>query len=129
MKTDAKTMAEIYRHMANNLDNNLFIYDGVEILINGGCKWGIIDNDIYKLDFKNSLYRIKPKTITVNGVEIPKPLSLEELKDKNIYFFPSLTLNLFDSSYRYWLTENQVKFIYKTKEEAIETSKKLFGIE
>lgn len=127
MKTDAKTIAEIYRHMADNLDAGIDQLEGIGYLQLTTQKW--VKKETIIFDFEHIQYCILPKTITVNGVEIPKPLSIEDLKNGNIYFFPALTLNLFDSCHRDWLTENKVKFIYKTKEEAIEASKKLFGIE
>lgn len=129
MKTDAKTMAEIYRHMADNLDGGLFVYDGIEILINGGEKWDIIDNDIYKMDFKNICYRIKPKTITLkNGVVIPKPLDEQNIDSGRDYYTPSPCKYMYDQKLSDELLEVEYPFVYHTQDEAIEASKALFGI-
>lgn len=130
MKTDKKTMAEIYRHMADNLDNGRNSYDGLQFFNNG--QWRNMVNNSFSPEW---IYRIKPKTIILsNGVEIPKPLTKEQIGripcDIMVYGVWSLG--------NFYIEENPLdcvhymndkSIIYKTKEEAIEASKKLFGIE
>lgn len=125
MKTDAKTMAEIYRHMADNLDAGKHSFDGIQYKSDLGC-W--IDKQYADTD-GNILYRIKPKTIIVNGVEIPKPLDVSEIEDDGHYYHVANYKMLAYEDHGASIKKDGVLFVYKTREEAIEASKKLFGIE
>lgn len=126
MKTDAKTMAEVLRKVADNLDNGVNSISGIQFK-NAMGAW--IDKG--SLDIDESVeYRIKPKTIIVNGVEIPKPLDVSEINPGGHYYFmPCLSNQLCIAVDGYHGQKFEYKHLYKTEEEAIEASKKLFGIE
>ena len=127
MKTDNKTMASIYRKMADNVERGIDAHSGVQFYRSFDKKW--IDKDGTDT-YKNILYRIKPETITLkNGVTIPKPLDYEELKDGEKYYFPFNSKHLYGGEVAQNIKLMGAKYIYATKEQAIEASKALFGIE
>lgn len=63
---------EVLRHIADNIEADRYIFDGIE-------QWSCVDKKW--VDKKSPYlviggnYRIKPATITVNGFEVPAPLS------------------------------------------------------
>lgn len=130
MKTDKKTMVEVLRKAADNIENGLDKNDSIQAMY-GGNEWE--DRTTNDLCFvEGVLYRIKPQTITVNGVEIPKPLGVGEINnlehDSDCYC-PSFNSKKYNNFSRAFVIRSGEKLIYATKEEAIEASKKLFGIE
>lgn len=127
MKTSKEEMAKIYRKMADNVERGIDAHSGIQFYRSFDEKW--IDKDGTDT-YKNILYRIKPETITLkNGVEIPKPLDHEELQSGEKYYFPNNNKYLYGSEIAQNIMLMKVNFIYATKEEAIEASKALFGIE
>lgn len=125
MKTDAKTMAEVLRKIACNLENGINSISGIQFK-NAMGAW--IDKG--SLDVDESVeYRIKPKTIIVNGVDIPKPLNYMNATPHERYYLPEPSCNLYSSARGDYIIDLQMSIFYDNKEEAIEASKKLFGIE
>lgn len=122
MKTDAKIMAEIWREIENNPDAEIEYFSTC-------AKWYTKSDFVF--DPYSTWYRIKPKTIIVNGVEIPKPLDACDIKikDDNIFYMPSCLERGWESFSLGYYNNYRPAIVYFTKEEAIEASKKLFGIE
>lgn len=128
MKTDKKTMSLVLRRAAQNIDRGLKPFKDIQYLGHYGAWIDMVGFDIDE----NVEYRIKPKTIIVNGVEIPKPLDVGEINnlehDSDCYC-PSLNSKKYNNFSRSLVIRSGEKLIYATKEEAIEASKRLFGIE
>ena len=92
--------------------------------------WCDITN-LRDLDYE-VVYRMKPKTKTINGFEVPMPMDKEPEKDTP-YYYPSVILESFyDASY---YTSTWDERIYKrglcfsNKEDAIKTTKAMLGID
>lgn len=128
MKTDKKVMAEVLRNIADNLDSGLDKNDSIQVRY-GDNEWE--DRTTNNLCFdENVLYRIKPQTITLrNGVTIPKPLDIKKLDVNTNYYTPLLCTDLYYEIIGFDFRSMGIKLAYSKKEEAIEASKKLFGIE
>ena len=61
--------------------------NGEEVQIESNKQWVSVDNcQVYQFLNRDCSYkfRLKPHTITINGIEVPAPF---ELKDGNKYFF------------------------------------------
>lgn len=78
-------------------------------------------------------YRIKPKTILVNGFEVPEPMR-EKPKNGDKYFTPSLIANEFNCE-AIWSSDSVDKGLFgrgichTTKEAAIAHAKAMLGID
>lgn len=78
-------------------------------------------------------YRIKPKTITVNGIEVPEPIRKEPTKGDTLYFIPVLSSPSFYAQV-YWngdeTDHHRLKhgLLHHTKEAAIAHAKAMLGI-
>lgn len=115
---------------AERIDLIKAFVDGKEIY----CDSHILNLIAFDLDI--SYYKIKPKTITVNGFEIPEPVR-EELILGQYYFIPSPTNfeeeDLFEDYY--WDSDRNDKsflergVIHLTKENAIAHAKAMLGID
>lgn len=104
---------------------------GIEAYCNEKGVWvdaitGELNTLWFDFDFE---YRIKPETITINGVEIPKPLREEEVIDGNDYFFVENERALYGFGSGLFIRDNGIRFVYRAREEAITASKALFGVE
>lgn len=77
-------------------------------------------------------YRVKPKTILVNGFEVPEPMR-EAPNDGVKYFFPNLSYNDYFWSYGWDNDDVDVRMLerglcHTTKEAAIAHAKAMLGI-
>ena len=86
-------LADLIRHIADNEEAGNDRYSGLDFSPNGAPNWSdVIDNPEW--------FSLKPKTHTVNGFEVPAPMSEEpEIKDK--YFIPDLKCDYFVFGYQY----------------------------
>lgn len=129
MKTSKETQLEILDKMKENIINEKDLLEGVQFKNHVTGLW---DDQIYNLSsrhFESLELRIKPtSTITVNGVEIPKPLEKEVIIDSNDYFYVCADKYLYDSNSGKYIKDYDVNFVYETQEEAIQASKLLFGL-
>ena len=129
MKTSKETQLEILDKMKSNIENDLNILQDIEYYSHHFNEWRGV-SEITRRGFDKGSYRVKPTTITVNGIDIPKPLDRDDLLMMNktdiVY---SVNCNRFlHMELPSYIAEDQgFKFIYKTKEEAIQASKLLFG--
>ena len=86
------------------------------------------ENDVLSFDYWGE-YRIKPKTITVNGTEVPAPLTTLEGLDTFYLAAPSHSNFYIDyancGEYNTWLERD---LCHKTKEAAIAHAKAMCGI-
>lgn len=128
MKTDKKVMVEVLRKVANNIENGLDKNDGIQAMYRKN-EWD--DRTTNDLCFVEAVkYRIKPETITLrNGVTIPKPLDIKKLDVNTDYYTPLLCSDLYYEIIGFDFRSKGIEIAYKTKEEAIEASKTIFGIE
>ena len=135
MKTDKKVMAQIYRKIAENIDNDVEnIFDSIEVYITKGNSshegWSIIDNELYSLNPNKYEYRIKPETITLrNGVTIPKPLDVDSIDNDKFYYYPCVDRDYFDRADGRRIKDSGTILFYASMNEAREAGKALFGIE
>ena len=77
-------------------------------------------------------FRIKPKTKTINGFEVPVPMD-KEPEQRSKYYYPCVTSNEFYSQEVFslkWDTKNFERGIcFSNKEDAIKTAKAMLGID
>ena len=126
MKTSKEMQLKILDKMKSNIDNNLPMCSGIEYYSYRTQKWHTPE----AIDFENLEYRLKPETITLkNGVTIPKPLDIKKLDVNTDYYTPLLCSDLYYEIIGFDFRSKGIEVAYKTKEEAIEASKALFGIE
>jgi hypothetical protein len=130
MKTDPQVMAAVLRKAADNVENDDCAYDGIQALDSDG-EWvqvGLRRGIIFEYGLE---YRLAPETITIaNGVTIPKPLSqleLEKMRPDDRVFSPESSTFKYSHISVYDCISIEYTVIYKTKEDAIEASKALFG--
>lgn len=133
MKTSKEMQLKILDRMKDNVSRGECAFTGIQYK-DEDDGLGFVDEDIFTLQFHEYEYRIKPETIKINGVEIPVPLGEMEMKylDKSdAIYFPCSSPFLFSVESRNYSVQNEAWncIAYKTKEEAIEASKALFGIE
>ena len=76
-------------------------------------------------------YRIKPKTIIVNGIEVPSPVSKEPIKDKACFLPSLMDYNLYVSIRWTGTDEDYLQLsrglIHLTKDAAIQHAKALLA--
>lgn len=126
MKTSIEMQLKILDKMRENVESSKWLFDQIQY---SSRSLGWIDKENSILDFMGIEYRIKPQTITINGVDIPKPLDVSEIiPGGHYYFMPCLSANLCAAINGYDGQKFEHKLLYATKEEAIEVSKLLFGI-
>lgn len=125
--TSPEVLAQVFRKMADNVERDIDAHSGIQFYCSINKRW--IDKggpDTYK----NMLYRIKPETITLkNGVTIPKPLDVSEIEDDGHYYHVANYKMLAYEDHGASIKKDGVLFVYKTREEAIDASKALFGLE
>ena len=88
---------------------------------NAGSKWHqakmLTVNTIMNFDDACILFRLKPRTITINGVEVPAPFEPKDGEDCRAYVIDTRNVNGYDwqhsshykSGYLVWRTEEEVK--------------------
>jgi len=95
----------------------------VEIRFNSTDGWNKIDQkDAYSFEiFLNPIsraeFRLKPRTITINGVEVPAPFEPKDDEDCRAYVIDTRNVNGYDwqhsshykSDYIVWRTEEEIK--------------------
>lgn len=123
MKTSKEMQLKIIDKMRENIESGNPLFSGIELNID--CDW-LPFNGLR--DMNEHEFRLKPETITINGVEIPKPT---EKKDwQHILFEPSsrkrMRRDVYQDSFHLY---DDGALLYADAEEAIEASKLLFGIE
>ena len=135
MKTSKEVREIIANHVRENILKGEYHFLGLQYNLIGDSFQQWVDFDWgADIDFDSYEYRVKPKTITINGVEIPKPLSesdMVNIEEKGAVYYPCSNKTLYSlESRNYSVVHKAWKNIsYATKEEAIEASKALFGIE
>lgn len=127
MPTNKKMQLKILDKMRENIIEGKHLLSEIEYYSEGFDKWNEI-KQITKDSFLIYKHRVKPESIKVNGVEIPKPLSHDELDDSKNYFHVWNDKHLYDCSPGRFIKHHGIGFVYESKEEAIEASKILFGI-
>lgn len=127
MPTNKKMQLKILDKMRENIIEGKHLLSEIEYYSEGFDKWNEI-KQITKDSFLIFKHRVKPESIKVNGVEIPKPLSHDELDDYKEYFHVCNDRFLYEINSGIRIKDYGIKFVYKTKEEAIKASKILFGI-
>ncbi|WP_300733817.1 hypothetical protein [Pseudomonas sp.] len=123
MKTSKEVREIIADKVRENIINGVYVYEGIQYKSALG-NWMDEDGD---LDFGYE-YRVKPQTITINGVEIPKPLGGSEMLGDVVYYCVDNSEFLYKQRKGQAIVDQGVRFAYATKEEAIRASKALFGI-
>ena len=117
MKTSKEMQLKIIDKMKDNVVNGECAFEGIQQ--NGDYGW--LSFRTLK-DMMDVEYRIKPETITINGVEIPKPLSELDIKNSStddVFYVPSYNSSLFISFSRMYILRGGDILVYATKEEAI----------
>lgn len=131
MKTSKEAQLEILNKMKSNIENDLNILEDIEYYNHHFNEWRGV-SEITRRGFGKGSYRVKPTTITVNGIDIPKPLDRDDLLMMNktdIVYSVDCNQFLYMELPSYIAEDQGFKFIYKTKEEAIQASKLLFCID
>ena len=99
--------------------NNWYDNIDTEIQYLGSMTWYDINNPEVTLeDFKNrsNKFRLKPRTITINGIEVPRSKSKHD-KDDVVWVINTACENWYDwiygsdcdSNTLYWETEDEIK--------------------
>lgn len=138
MKTNTEMQLKVLDKMRENVANGYMIYSGICVRMDGDNSNSFVEikNTDYAINFNGCEYRIKPETITINGVEIPKPLSEKDLiamaevdgSDDVFYPFPDRDLFMDVEVYVALRSINNSSIVYSDVDDAIEASKALFGI-
>lgn len=123
MKTSIEMQLKIADKIKSNIESGVNLFDGIQL--NGQLGW--LEFKAMR-DMREHEYRIKPETITINGVEIPKPLNHDGITSSDTYYFPQCREKMYGELMGISIIEYDVWYAYSTKEEAIEASKLLFGI-
>lgn len=121
MKTDKELILKIVNKFKDNVIHDKPIGEGIQYYDGTSKKWLDLNVAVFN-------YRIKPETIIINGVEIPKPLDVSTLNDDEYYYFVFADRLLYDCEEGINIKCRDIRFVYETKEEAIEASKAIFGI-
>lgn len=125
MKTSKEMQLKILDKMRENVENDLPLMSDVQIFAYGEWK----DDESSEFLFDYYEYRIKPQTITINGVEIPKPIDIKDIDTTGNYYFPQCHEEMYGMLKGLSILEYNVFYPYATEEEAIQASKALFGVE
>ena len=86
----------------------------------GGMSWSNLDAKQQPLEIlidKNVIFRLKPRTITINNIEVPAPFEPKEGEDCRCYYISTTFKHGFDwyhsshhESYKAaWRTEEEIK--------------------
>jgi len=89
------------------------------------------DSFLSTFDNTSNKFRIVPKTININGHEVPEPCR-EKLKHRTVYFYPCLSHpNLYILCYWYNDEDDlhllKIGFVHLTKEDAIKHAEALLS--
>lgn len=87
----------------------------VEFLDKTGQWRTMLDNTILKVFLDHTDFRLKPRTITINGIEVPAPF--DPKKGEEIYFLDDDDSDGYNSAYYsyqfsfygYWRSEEEIK--------------------
>jgi hypothetical protein len=122
------TLKEL-RKLVNGNENGLIsgadalraLADGEEVQIESNKQWVSVDNcQVHQFLSRGCSYkfRLKPRTITINGIEMPAPAEDEDYHHQGIWILNSLepkeygyvVLDITDELPRYWWrTESEIK--------------------
>lgn len=127
MKTSKEMQLEIIDKMRENVESDKHVYTNIQVKGKGVLS-GWLDKGDHYLDFWNCEHRVKHETITINGVDITKPLEGDDIKSGLIYYYVDNNKALYEQGYGEFIRAHGIRFAYSTKEQAIEASKALFGI-
>lgn len=127
MKTSKEMQLKIIDKMRENIENNESLLNGIEYYWRVDDEWRAT-NCMTDSDFFDYEHRIKPETVTINSVDIPKPLDISTIERGSTYYFPQCHERMYGELMGLSIIEYNVWYPYATKEEAIEASKSLFGI-
>lgn len=131
MKTNKEMQIKILNKMIENIENDDGLLKDIQYKNRINLEWDDRVYDVNSNYFKSLEMRVKPETITINGVEIPKPLEKDDLlsmKSKEKVYSVSSSCHLYIEMYSYIALDQNYELVYRTKEEAIEASKLLFGL-
>lgn len=128
MKTSKEMQLKIIDKMRENVEKGIQLFEGIQYRQDNTGLWADDVISVSDRHFEVLEHRLKPETITINGVEIPKPLSRDEFENGDIVFIIGDIDALYFEVLGLYVANHGGKFVYKTKEEAIEASKALFGI-
>lgn len=129
MKTSKEMQLKIIDKMRENVENDLALMNSIQYRNRVNSLWDDRIHDVGASQFERLEMRVKPQTITINGVEIPKPLSRDDIKYGIIYYYVNNNKSLYEQRYGEFIHAHGIRFVYSTEAEAIEASKLLFGIE
>ena len=127
MKTSKEMQLKILDRMKENVKRDLPLFDGLYRVIDGS---EFILNGLWDNSFKDVEHGIYPETITINGVDIPKPLEKDDIAsdpDKVYYIVTHCSNNNYGISGSICI-DLGYRFVYNTRQEAITASRKLFGM-
>lgn len=132
--TSPEVLAQVFKKMADNILVGLDPCEGIQFKVEGALWCGTREvNHLEEFE-----YRVKPDTITLkNGIEVPKPLDVVEipqLERTTKLFIPVAYDKGYTWAYVAPLCERAMgcptgSLFYATKEEAIQASVALFGLE
>lgn len=128
MKTSKEMQVKILKKIASNVENGKPFCDNIQYWSLVGECWVDIESFNMK-DLNNFKIRIKPETITINGVDVPKPLDIIEIDINEDYYFPQCREKMYGVLKGNNVLEYNVFLPYKTKEEAIKAAKLIFDME
>lgn len=110
---------EILERIKNNIEDERPMLDGIVYKKKGEDYWE---------EIPEAIYDIYPTTITVNDVEVPRPLYSWELEEDEFYFIASHCSMGFEKWSGGYCMSKGYKFVYDDCQKAIEASKALFGM-
>ena len=129
METSKEMKLKIIDKMRKNIEDNIHMMSGIEYEVVG--KWYEVKNSLAHVFNMNVMkYRLKPETITINGVDIPKPLEYEDIASdpEKIYYVVSCCGRNYIKTIGTLCIDQGYRFVYSTRQEAITTSRNLFGM-
>lgn len=126
MKTSKEMQLKIIDKMRENVEGGKPLFKGV---YRKPIDEKYILNGLWENSFIDVEHGVYPQTITINGVEIPKPLMDSEILEDEVYYHVDNSEFLYEAKHGEFIADYGIRFVYTTKEEAIEASKALFGIE
>lgn len=126
MKTSKEMQLKIIDKMRSNLVDGKYIFDGIEYY--GRCGSWIGVHRLTGMSFEIEELRIRRETITINGVEIPKPLSSDNIEFGGYYFIPSRYSNVPVMVSGSVCIDQSYFFVYERRCDAVEASRLLYGV-